>query len=122
MVWPEGKFKGGSSGGLLTAAGQLETTGQHRVHHQPVPVEVDVEKLARARHARDPLAREGLELGRSPANGKRHQGADRGHAPPDEGRVERVGDDIEVGQLGHGRRLYARDRGARLAPPMGTDS
>ncbi len=102
--------------------GQLEPTGQHRVHHQPVPTEIEVEKLARARDARDPLAREGLELGRGPPDGKRHQSADRGHAPSHKGRVERVGDDIEIGQLGHGARLYARDRGARLAPPMGTDS
>jgi hypothetical protein len=36
--------------------------------------------------------------------------------------VERVGDDGKVGQLGHGRRLYPRNRGARLARPMGTDS
>ena len=42
--------------------------------------------------------------------------------PPGEGGVEGVGDDVEIGQLGHGWRLYPRDEGARLARPMGTDS
>ena len=30
------------------------------------------------------------------------------HGSAGQGGVERVGDDVEIGQLGHGRRLYPR--------------
>jgi hypothetical protein len=36
--------------------------------------------------------------------------------------VQCVGDDIQIGQLGHGNRLYRRTGGARLARPLGTNS
>jgi hypothetical protein len=36
--------------------------------------------------------------------------------------VEGVGDDVEVGKFGHGRRLYRPIPRARLTRPTGTDS
>ena len=85
-------------------------------------VEVHVEKLAHARDARDPLPDQGLELRGRPADGEGGERPDAGHRPPGQGGMERIGNDVEIGQFRHGRRLYPRSRGARLARPMGTDS
>ena len=81
-----------------------------------------VEELAHARDALDPLADERRELGRRAADGERHERPRAGQRPAREGGVERVGDDVEIGQLRHGRRLYRRYPRARLARPTGTDS
>ena len=107
---------------LLAAARELEPSGEHRVHDDPVPVEVQIEELAHARDARDPLAREGVELRRRAAHRERRRGAGRDDGTARERGVQRVGDDGEIGQLGHGERLYRRTGGARLARPLGTNS
>jgi len=73
-------------------------------------------------HARDPLADDRVELRGGAPYCEWHQGPGGYHRSSGEGGMECVGDDGEVGQLGHGERLYPRDEGARLARPMGTDS
>ena len=70
---------------------------------------VEVQELARARDALDPLPGERRKLGGRAADRERHQGADTVDRAAGEGRVEGIGDDVEVGQLRHGRRLYPRE-------------
>ena len=119
---PERQLDGRPGRRLLTVTGQLEPARQHGIDDHPVALEVDVEELARARDARDPLARERRDLGRGAPDGQGHQRPAGRDGPAREGGVQRIGDDGEIGQLGHGWRLYPRTRGARLARPMGTDS
>ena len=59
--------------------------------------------------ALDPLADERGELGGRAPDGERHQGARAGRPAAGEGGMEGIGDDVEIGQLGHGRRLYPRE-------------
>ena len=60
--------------------------------------------------ARDALPGERLELRRRAADGSGIGARARRDGPARQGGVEGVGDDVEVGQLGHGRRLYPRKR------------
>ena len=85
-------------------------------------MEVQIEELADARDARDPPTCERCELRRGPPDGERHQRPHACDRSAGEDGVERVGDDGVIRQLRHGERLYRRNRGARLARPMGTDS
>ena len=104
---------------LLPARGELEASGEHRVHDDAVAIEHDVEELAQAPDLRDGLAGERLELGRRAADGQRHLRPRGGDRPVRQGGVEGVGDDVEVRQLGHGPRLYPPIPRARLSRPTG---
>ena len=66
-----------------------------------------VEELAhRARSRATRWPDERVELGRRAPDGERHQASARAVTrPAGEGGVEGVGDDVEVGQLGHGRAI-----------------
>ena len=94
------------AGAFSPCARELEAPGEHRVDDDPVALEVEVEELARARDPHDTLTRERLELRGGAAHGERHRRARAREHTAREGGVERVGDDVEIGQFGHGRRLY----------------
>jgi hypothetical protein len=74
-----------------------------------IAIEVDVEELAHAGDAPNPLPGEGGKLGGSAADRERRQGADAVDRAACKGRVKGIGDDVEVGQLRHGGRLYPRE-------------
>ena len=89
---------------LRTRRRELEPPGEHRVHDDPVSIEVDLEEFARSSDGRHTLPDEPLEFGWGPPDGERtrgHRGRDRASA---ERRVERFGDDGKVGKFGHGCR------------------
>ena len=81
-------------GSFGSRCGQLEPTGQHRVDHDPVPVEVDEQELAAPPDRLDRAARRGRSA--RPACPRTASGASasaRVDRPPDQGRVEGLGDD-----------------------------
>jgi hypothetical protein len=82
-----------------------EAAGEHRTTIRSDP---PLEELAHARDARDALVCKGIELGRRAAHRERHERPGARQQPARKGGVERVGDDVEIGQLGHGWRLYRR--------------
>ena len=108
---------------LLRGARQLEATGQHRIDDDGVPLEVQEEELAAPADGGEPLADECFQLGRRAADRERRdrgRGADR---PASEGGMERLGDDRQVGEFGHGRPIVAdcscQKACARLSRPSG---
>jgi hypothetical protein len=82
----------------------LESTGQHRVDDDAVAVEVNLEELAPSADAADGLSHESGELVRGAADGEWAGGLCGGDPTAAEGRIERLGDDRQVGQFGHGSR------------------
>ncbi len=92
---------------LLAWTGQLEPAGEHRVDDHAIPVEVDEQELAPPADVGDPLADECFELGRRPPHGKGSGGRHGRDRTPDEGGVEGLGDNGQIGQFGHGRPIVA---------------
>ena len=102
---------------------QLEAPGQHRVDDDRVALEVQEQELAAPPDGGQPLADEGLQLGRRAADRERRDRARGTDRPAGEGRVERLGDDRQVGEFGHGRPIVAdcwcQNPCARLSRPSG---
>ena len=90
---------------LHRGQGQLEPPGQHRIDHHAVAFELEIEELAQAADREDALPGEGLQLGRGAPHGERRERLGGGDGPAGEGGVEGVHDDVQVGQLGHGRAI-----------------
>ena len=79
--------------------------------------------LPRRRIAVEPLPDERLELGRRAPDGERREGLGPDDRPPGEGGVEGLGDDGQVGQLGHGPAIVGRENPVLDSPgPRGQDS
>ena len=93
----ESKDDGGLARQLGVGRGQLEATGEHRVDHDPVAIEVQKEEFPTLPDARDGLPNEGFELiGRAPDSERSGSGRGGDPAPP-QGRIESLRDDRQVG-------------------------
>ena len=104
---------------LLAGCGQLEAAGEHRVDDDPVAIQVDEQELAASRGSARPAARRARRARRACPRTASGPGASaRPNRPSAEGGMERLGDDCEVGQFGHGRPIVAaRSACARLSRP-----
>ncbi len=80
---------------------------EHRVDDHLIPIEVDDQELAAAADVGDALADECLELSRRPPHGEWSRSGHGRDRTADEGSVECLGDNGEIGQFGHGRPIVA---------------
>ena len=88
-----------------------------------VALEVQEQELAPPADRGQALPDEGLQLGRRAADRERGDRGRRADRPAGEARMERLGDDRQVGQFGHSRPIvadcWARKPCARLSRPSG---
>ena len=96
LAWSEPQDNGRLRRQLAARRRELEPSGEHRVDHEGVPVEVDEEELPAAPDRADALADECLELGRRASHGQRRRGRGGPDLAAGERRVEGLGDDRQV--------------------------
>jgi hypothetical protein len=87
--------------GPSSETGQLQRPGEHGVDRDPVAFELQPQELAASIEAFQPLAHERAHLLRRAAHRQRPGSLDREHGPAGQAGVERIGQDRQVGQLGH---------------------
>jgi hypothetical protein len=85
--------------------GEGEAAREHEIDDDLVALEPEAEELAPPPDAEEPLPDEALELARRRPGRHGTRDVKRNEPPADEGDVEGVAQDGEVGELGHGGRL-----------------
>ena len=103
---------------LLSGRCKLEAAGQHRVDGNPVALQIDEQELALSPDRLDALPDEGLQLSRRSAHGERSRSCHGPHRSTDKRRMERIGDDGQIGQFGHSVGIVAVGRRVLDSPGL----
>ena len=119
----EPEHEGRLRGQLGVRQGQLESAGEHRIEDDPVVVELQQQELAPLLDRADLAADEAGQLGRRAPHGERSMGHGRADPATGQGRLERFGDDGEIGQLRHAGTIVGREKPVLDSPgPTRQDS